>query len=211
MIHSIEQLVDQPLFFILYPTGASGEFLAYSLTSSIHGLAKSDTHWEGQARVKFLDCLGRSLNATDVWPEEHKLIERFNLFLQATCPGTDQLLVALAHPHATGTNFIQQYFSKSPVLEITTTQQVSQHFRQLAADEKIGPKQRHCYAYFDCGKTFDRHLKVEWAELLLNDTQQQYQRICDFLQLSGDFNEFQQCLQDYLQKNQHLIGQLSES
>jgi hypothetical protein len=62
MINSVEELNQQPAVILLYPSGASGEFIAGALSESLLGFAKTQIEFENINRVKYLDFLGRSLN-----------------------------------------------------------------------------------------------------------------------------------------------------
>jgi hypothetical protein len=205
MLRSLSDLSQYPLIFILYPAGTSGEFLAHALSQCVPEIFQAPAAWEGQHRMKFTDCLGRRLavGATDV--DESDVIDQFNYFLEHFGPVADRHLVATAHPDDSSTRWIQQHCAQCPVIEITTAQYASQRFRDLAATEKIGPKERDCYNYHTSGKIFRRHLKVEWLDLCLKDTRRCFHEICGFIDLPGQNDLFCALMQDYRQRNQHLI------
>ena len=48
---------------IIYPSGASGEFLSAALSESFPGISNSNWHWEDHCRCKFFDLFDRHLNS----------------------------------------------------------------------------------------------------------------------------------------------------
>jgi hypothetical protein len=211
MIQDIKDLQSYNIVFLIYPSGASGEFLGYACMSSFENFAATNIHWENSSRMKFADCLGRSLNGADEVVQESLLLERFNQYCVMHNVDKKQTAVALVHPQKKILEWLQQWFSHAPMIEITTHTTKSQKFRDLAATEKIGPKIRNTHLYYDCGKQFDRHLKIEWQSLFLDSTDVEFQRLCGFLGHAGDFDQFNSLLQDYLKRNQHILDAISES
>ena len=109
MLNSIEDLNNYPAVIILYPSGASGEFIAQALSESIDSIAKTHSHWENNNRVIYADFLGRSLNSGDRIIELDKVIDRANWFLETATPG---LSIILAHPEQPTLDFIKKYYGK---------------------------------------------------------------------------------------------------
>lgn len=211
MVTSLEDIKKYNLVFVLYPSGSSGEFLASALTSTVDNTAQPKSSWEADNRVKFADCLGRSLNATPDEPPEQLVVNRFNLHLMNTDTSDNRMSIALAHVHDVGVRYILEHFSHAPIIEITTNDHVSQKFRNLASWKKIGIKIYNAFMHKDCRHTYPRHLKVNWSDLFLTNTAPEYQRILDFLNTTGNSDAFQTAVKDYCERNQELITQAYES
>jgi hypothetical protein len=213
MINSVEELNQQPAVILLYPSGASGEFVAGALSESIPDFAKTQIEFENINRVKYLDFLGRSLNSGDD-PLDHQLIvDRANIFLNQCTPG--QYLI-LAHGDRPAVDFIHAYLSCIPVIEIVIHKAKSKLFRQLAATEKIPKEFKRANRDYDYSKmpsstreTFHRHITVEWEDLLLTNTDQEYAKIVQFLNTSGSVDVFKTLLSEYLIRNQDYITQIN--
>jgi hypothetical protein len=142
----------------------------------------------------------------------HQLIvDRANIFLNQCTPG--QYLI-LAHGDRPAVDFIHTYLSCIPVIEIVIHKAKSKLFRQLAATEKIPKEFKRSDRNYDyskmrssTGETFHRHITVEWEDLLLSNTDQEYAKIVQFLDTSGSADAFKTLLADYLIRNQDYITQ----
>jgi hypothetical protein len=175
------------------------------------GFAKTQIEFENINRVKYLDFLGRSLNSGDD-PLNHQLIvDRANIFLNQCTSG--QYLI-LAHGDRPVVDFIHAYLSCIPVIEIVIHKAKSKLFRQLAATEKIPKEFKRSDRNYDyskmrssTGEIFHRHITVEWEDLLLSNTDQEYAKIVKFLDTSGSVDAFKTLLADYLIRNQDYITQ----
>jgi hypothetical protein len=119
--------------------------------------------------------------------------------------------IALAHPHKIGDGYIAEHFPDAPVVEITTTDRVSQKFRDLSSWKKIGIKIHNAYMHKECPRKFARHLQVNWSDLILNNTAKEYERILTFVDATGNVDAFVSAVQDYCDRNQELIAQANES
>ena len=64
MFDSIDQIKNLPIVLIMYPAGASGEFLATALTESFPNIAKTNAHQEGPHRFKYLVVFDRDPQST---------------------------------------------------------------------------------------------------------------------------------------------------
>ena len=205
MLHNLKDLDQYRLIFILYPSGTSGEFLGHALSQCVEGIFSPPTAWEAGSRMKFTDCLGRRLAVERSWPAESDVVSQFNYFLEHYGATKQQHLLSMAHPNDTSIAWIQQHCHTAPVIEITTGLYASQRFRDLAATEKIGPKERDCYRYQRSGAVFAKHLEIEWMQWILTDTLGSFEQICGFLELPGDGQGFQGMVADYRRRNSHLI------
>lgn len=213
MINFIEELNQQSAVILLYPSGASGEFIATSLSESIPSFTKTQIEFENVNRVKYLDFLGRSLNSGDNLLNHNLIVKRANVFLDQCIPGTHLIL---AHGDQPAIDFIHNYLSSIPVIEIVVHKARSKLFRHLAATEKI-PKEfkrpGKNYDYINMrpstGETFHKHITVEWEDLLLSNTNQEYAKIVKFLGTSGSIEVFNTLLADYLIRNQNYISQVN--
>lgn len=208
MISDLRDLGNYDIAIVLYPSGSSGEFLAHALSLCFKGFPQIDYSWEKSSRMKFKDCFGRSLNGADEPVADSTVIQRFNQYLEETRAGANDRLIGLSHPHLRSIEFIHSVLPQARVLEITTCHPDSQKFRNMAATEKIGPKQRATHLYKHTGHCFAKHLKIEWKELFVSHTQQRFHDIENFLQQTGDFEKFTHTVNDYVQRNQHLINKL---
>lgn len=199
----------------MYPSGASGEFIAQALSNSIDSFAKTPSHWENNNRVIYSDFLGRSLNSGDITIELDKVVSRANWFLELSTPGT---AVIIAHSENVTKNFIQQYLPDLPVVEIVIHQRKSRVFRKIAATTKI-PKnfkvQGKIYDYdsypAESSYCARQHLRIEWENIILTSPQVEFKKITNFLNTIGDANHFEQLVLDYCQRNQEIIDLLNDA
>lgn len=211
MVTSLDDIKKHNIVFVLYPSGGSGEFLASSLSTTVDNMAQPKFNWEAGNRVKFADCLGRSLNAAAGELPEQLVVDRFNLYLMDTDTSDNRMSIALAHVHELGVRYTLEHFSHAPIIEITTNDYVSQKFRDLSSWKKIGIKIYNSFIHKDCKQDYPKHLKVNWSDLFLTNTAHEYQRILDFLNATGDTEAFVGAVKEYCQRNQDLISQAHES
>lgn len=211
MVASLEDIKKYNIVFVLYPSGGSGEFLASALSTTVDNMAQPKFDWEAGNRMKFNDCLGRSLNASPDEPPEQLVVDRFNIHLMNTDTSDNRMSIALAHVHHLGVRYTLEHFSHAPIIEVTTNDRVSQKFRGLASWKKIGVKIYNAFMHKDCQQDYPRHLKVNWSDLFLTNTAHEYQRILDFLNATGNTEAFVDAVQEYCQRNEDLITQAHES
>lgn len=215
---SIDEIAQYPITILLYPAGASGEFLAWALSESLTGFTKPHCEWENHSRCKYSDVLGRSLNGGNNPILEHKVIERFNTYVKNNQLGSQHL--ALCHTDRVSLEFVQRYFSQCAIIEITTTTTASLTFRYNSqskiTDQDIenAGRQRDEH-YFSCPDlatflnkhkpatlTFSQpHLKVEWERVILTDTANEFERIAEFVNCAGSADTFQSMVTDYALRN----------
>jgi hypothetical protein len=213
MLNSIEDINNYPAVIILYPSGASGEFIAQALSESIYSIAKTHSHWENNNRVIYADFLGRSLNSGDRIIELDKVIGRANWFLETATPG---LSIILAHPEQPTLDFIKKYIPQIPVIEIVLYQLNSKIFRKIAASNKIPRTVKHNPDVYDrdppsSGYTSLAQLHIEWEDIILINPQEQFLKICKFLNVEGEVENFNQLIIDYQQRNYEIIKLLNNT
>ena len=194
MFDSIDQIKNLPIVLIMYPAGASGEFLATALTESFPNIAKTNAHQEGPNRFKYLDVFDRTLTSGIDFNKDD-IIAGINNFLYQNNP-QGQIMLGLAHPTMFNKQFIFNYLSMLPVIEITTKNEKSKKFMVKALGAKITHKvisdiqKRIFYQYKESYISNKDILKIEWEELFLSDTTNQFTRIEEFLKLTGSVEEF---------------------
>lgn len=210
MITSVEQLKNLPVVILMYWTGSSGEFIAHSLSQSIAQISKPPMHWENNNRCKYSDFLGRSLNAGDNIIRHEKVVERVNIFFdQVQTLGT--IHIALSHFNFASVDFIRDYMPDAKVIEIVTETEESKQFKISAESKKVEPRYSGNgvnpveTSWVMVDYTAKNHLKIEWSKLLLNDTHNEFNKINEFLQTTGDISLFQNMVQDYLDRNRDLV------
>lgn len=198
---------------ILYPAGASGEFLASALSQSFDCINESTWHWENFNRCKYFDLFDRALNSgfTNITKQDlDNGVERY------INKATDQSLIhiGLCHPNPASLNIISSYLLSVPILEITTHSNKSKYFRYLAATQKIEVKEMApagaFYNYSDSKVKCSRHLKIEWSNLLLDDTTNQFKQIEYFIGNVGNLKKFQELVDEYITRNQLILDSLNE-
>ena len=211
MINSVAELNSQPAVILLYPSGASGEFIAQALSESIPAFAKTEAHWENTSRVIYSDFLGRSLNSGDKIIDPEKTVARANSYLETATTGHK---IILAHPHTATGKFITEYLPDIPIVEVTIFNDRSRRFSKAAAENKIP-------AVAVAGQTINYdtrpavsslrtrfQLYVEWENLLLTHSEYEFNRITEFLSVTGDSEHFKQMVKEYLERNRELIEAL---
>jgi hypothetical protein len=226
MIHCVEDLKKYSLIVLIYNTGSSGEFLGGALTSSISNFAKSNNSWIASNRRLFEDALGKTLNGGWINIDNSAVVSRFNQYLENSKYDTDSLHLALAHPDPASMKFIQQYLDHAPVIEITTTSVKSMQFRNMSRSKvsyqdfinggdgclrNITAQDYQAYLNDSRLKTSslsyraNRHLCVEWEQIMLTHTQDSFDHICNFLPSNGDVELFKSQVKEYLERNQDIL------
>ena len=107
-----------------------------------------------------------------------------------------------------------------PVLEITVQHAASKKFQQRARRSKI-PKDYQATSQasqthinrtaLQRGFTPANHLEIEWHELFLTDTAATYQKILEFLNCTGNVEQFVDQVNDYVNRNNLLLQETYES
>jgi hypothetical protein len=213
-MNSIEELEDQSVAVLLYPSGASGEFLGYALTESFAAFTKTHQHWENVSRCKFFDYFNRCLTSglDPVPPAE--VIAGIQLYYSKNTIA--DISMGLSHIDKPSLNFLKQYCNNLPTIEIVTRKEISKRFRVIAANSKISAEDRqgkdneswtYEHSYYRC----NNQLQVEWADLLLTDTVNTFKEIENFLGLQGSVNKFTDMVADYLERNKKIFSDLNQS
>jgi hypothetical protein len=211
MLDSIKEMSNHPVVILLYKSGASGEFLSYALTESIDQFTKTTMHWENTNRCIVQDYFGRSLLYGPI--SEDVLLPRINLFFETSrCIGSKHM--GLSHFKPDQLDFVKNYNTAWPVIEITTLQPVSEQFQLLACNSKISKKygtpnynnnKKINSTTTDMGLKLNKHLQIEWSDLLLTDPRTTYSTILQFLDCTGNVDQFVVMIDDYVSRNQDLI------
>lgn len=216
MIDSLEQIQKYPIVLLVYYAGSSGEFLAHALNQSLDQMCNTSSQWENSSRVKFADAFGRSFNGSNTVPTTDVIIKRFNQQLENYDSGT---MIGLAHPSLEIMNFLKCHFADFPVIEITSTNMSSKIFRCLARQKKIEvaqPRYQSLRHEISClpvssGIDFLKHLRIEWSDIFLDRTAEQFQKIEKFLNTTGNLDLFVNMVKEYCDRNQDLISQINEN
>jgi len=211
MLNSIKEISNHPVIVLLYKSGASGEFLSYALTESIDQFTKTTMSWENTNRCIVQDYFGRSLLYGPI--TEDVLLPRINLFFKMSrYVGSKHM--GLSHFEAHQLDFIKNYNTAWPVVEVTTLQPVSEKFQLLSRDSKISKKyispnynknEKINGTTTDMGIKLNRHLQIEWSDLFLTNTCATYSKILQFLDCTGNVDQFGIMVNDYVSRNQDLI------
>jgi len=211
MLDSIKEISNHPVIILLYKSGASGEFLSYALTESIDQFTKTTMSWENTNRCIVQDYFGRSLLYGPI--TEDVLLPRINLFFEMSrCVGSKHMGLSHFKPHQL--DFVKNYNTAWPVIEITTLQPVSERFQLLSRNSKIPKKyvnpnynnnEKINSTTTDMGIKLNKHLQIEWSDLLLTDTCATYSKILQFLDCTGNADQFGIMVNDYVSRNQDLI------
>jgi hypothetical protein len=211
MLNSIKEISNHPVIVLLYKSGASGEFLSYALTESIDQFTKTTMSWENTNRCVVQDYFGRSLLYGPI--TEDVLLPRIDLFFKMSrCVGSKHMGLSHFQPHQL--DFIKNYNTSWPVVEVTTLQPVSEKFQLLSRNSKISKKyitpnynknEKINNTTTDMGIKLNRHLQIEWSDLLLTNTCATYSKILQFLDCTGNVDQFGIMVNDYVSRNQDLI------
>lgn len=197
---------------IVYPSGASGEFLSAALSESFSCIGKSSWHWEDHNRCKFFDLFDRHLNSGfDVILKE-KVSAGVEKYL-SQCSDPLLLHIGLCHPHKASLKFVSENLPFVPVLEIVTLNQKSKNFRFVAANQKIKNKFVNLSTvknYNSCTYQAKNHLRIEWSDLFLDDVEGQFEKIEKFISHKGNVEKFKILIADYLDRNSSTTNLLNE-
>lgn len=230
MINSVDDLKQYSLVLVLYSTGASGEFIASALTQSIPEFARTREQWISHNRKTFADALGKTLNGGWHDINNQDVVQRFNLYLSQINDTPTAKHLTLAHPDPASLEFIQNYLSHVPTVEIVTNNPVSIKFRNISRgkvsydDYVTGGDNQHNqaltleqYKSFQNDQTLNprsidyraqQHLDVEWQDLMLTDTTKTFNAICEFLNSEGSVKIFKNMVEEYLDRNQDILDQI---
>lgn len=206
MLTTVDDLNHCSAAVIVYPSGASGEFIAWALGRSIPQIASVDAQWENNNRMIYMDFLGRNLNSGFDELDHQTIVDYANNYI-ARASGNFYLIIA--HPTDSSLNFIQQHLSDLPLIEITVRDPYSMEFSKRAAVGKIH-KGTTKNTYKDRPGNIpyraDQHLLVEWKDIILDRPAQEFVRISDFLGLTGSADRFVALVQDYVKRNQEYLN-----
>ena len=206
----VEELHLQPLIVIIYQTGNSGEFFAHALTESFDEITKTSVHWENKSRCKYSDYFGRSLTYNNGQVDHDYLISRTEEFL-STAKSLRKYHIGLAHPMNSSVQFIKNYLYGLPIIEITRVEEISQKFAyqakyaKVSPDLVIGSSQEWRYEMQRHTMSPPNYLKVEWSDLILDNTEQIFQKIQNFLNITGNQQKFKELVEDYKHRNHDLL------
>jgi hypothetical protein len=209
MIKNINDLNKLPMCVLLYTTGTSGEFIAHALTESVTGITKTRQHWENVTRCKYFDLFDRTLTSDIDQPiDTNKVVSGVNLYLDENDPN-DTVHLGLIHPKKFTLEFIQQYIPDVPIIEIVTEKMPSKLFRFLSQN-KVGIEISNSpyFKHNNCGYHGPYHLRVEWDDLLIDNVDQSFKKIINFIQLDGSVNKFKLLVADYLERNSNTIDKI---
>lgn len=214
VLSSADEIALQKVAVLLYPSGASGEFLGYALTESFPAFTKTHQHWENVSRCKFFDFFNRCLTSgfNPVPPEE--VVAGINLYQSKNTLA--DISMGLCHIDKPSLSFLRQWCKSFPTIEIVTRKDISKSFRVLAEQSKISAEDRngresdsrhYTHSYYFC----PRHLEVEWSDILLTDTANTFKAIENFLGMAGSIDTFQSMVADYLKRNEKIFAELAHS
>lgn len=215
MIHNIEEITNLPIVVVLYTAGSSGEFLAHALTQSFDQITKTYQFWETKNRCKYFDIFDRNLNSGFDSIDHNEIIQKVNLYLEKNQP-TNTINVATAHPQPSSISFLWEFLRYSSIIEITVNQPRSKKFLGLAGNNKItdvspGSLKDIMKIPGQIEVTFPNHLKVEWEDIMLTNTDKAFDNISQFLNLQGNSSKFVEFVDDYKNRNADLITLLDEN
>lgn len=209
----IEDLNQLPLILIMYHSGSSGEFFAHALSQCLETVTHPAVTWENQSRCKFGDFFGRSLNGGSTVIDNNIMLDRIKLFFEDAVE-VKQHHIGLSHPYPPSSiEFIKQYLSDIPVIEITITSEISRKFKFYAANAKIPASSRsyvpttELLPSFQWPSVYQAHkqLSVEWADLIILDPAGEFNRIKQFLGITGNTDKFVSMIKDYRERNIDLL------
>jgi hypothetical protein len=215
MIDSVEDLNQLPILLLLYPSGSSGEFLAYALSESFPAITDADQHWENHSRCKYTDLFNRQLNSGLREINNNDVVAGVNSFLSKN--DLSEIHVGLLHPKKPSVDFVKKYLPHAPIIEIVTHQLKSKKFRHTASFGKIphyndSDVERynkewdtHYGLYNQCHYNGERHLRIEWEDILLTRVSEMFNLIEQFVGKRGDIDKFKSMIDDYLLRNQEIF------
>jgi hypothetical protein len=205
MFSAVNELNSCPAAIIVYSSGASGEFIAWALGQSVPVVADIDAKWENNNRIIYMDFLRRNLNSGLNELNHQAILDCANRFVSKV---TGDFYLIIAHPTDSSLSFIQQHLPAIPLIEITLVDPVSMNFSKRAAVGKIH-KGVTKNSYDDRPSTIpysaQRHLQVEWKDIILSNTAHEFERITNFLGLTGSAARFVELVDDYVKRNQEYL------
>lgn len=199
---------------LLYPSGASGEFLGYAITESFPEFTRTHQHWENISRCKFFDYFDRCLTSGFDPVGFDQVASGIALYHSKN--QLRDISMGLCHIDSPSLRFLRQWCNDLPTIEIVTRTSLSKDFRVLAEQSKIAAEDRvgkisnsrdYTHSYYTC----DKHLQIEWSEILLTDTAKAFESIENFLGLAGSVDVFQSMVEDYLKRNEKIFAALQTS
>lgn len=216
VVKNVEVLKDFNIMPLVYPGGASGEFLASALIQTIPSMTLTRHTWyhDIENRANFYDVFNKLLNGGHNIVDNEEIINEVNMFFYVNGNHVKDFNIALVHPNPTSSiEWLSKYLPSAHTLEITTGRLVSQKFRNLAANAKINYPGRvpitptETRQYCTSGFTGPNHLQVEWEDLLIKDVEGQFRRMEEFFNTTGDLVLYKELVTDYQARNQSLIDQ----
>jgi hypothetical protein len=215
MISSVDQLVQLPIVVVFYRSGSSGEFLSYAIGKTFDGMTQTSQFWENNNRCKYFDIFDRNLNSGFAVIDPADIVRNVNRYLEKN-NSTETTHIATAHAHPATVEFLKRHLSKAPVVEIVMNNPLSKKFTALATYNKIThkilePNKFPLMISGHSGESFERHLQIEWEDLIMTSTESVFQEISNFIGHTGDVAAFCSCVEDYRNRNLDLIKQANES
>lgn len=217
-VTSFDQINNTNTIIVLYPSGASGEFLAGTIAKSfdlVHSSSLNDyvTH----NRYTYFDLFDRELSSSADPLNENQILDGINNYF-STNNDVNKAHIGLSHPTKHCVEFIEKHLNNARIVEITTVHTLSKKFRVVAAENKI-PKHEHFTAHerynFQMGAMkYDQSLcevvhklTIEWVELFAGNPENIIQPLEKFLMSQCDREMFVSLVQEYIQKNKPILDQ----
>ena len=213
VVESVDALKNFNIMPLIYPGGASGEFLASALVQTMPTITLTRYAWynNNESRANCYEVFNKLLNGGHQVIDNEEIINEVNMFFYVNGNHLKDFNIALVHPvPPSSINWLLEYLKDSWVLEITTFKSRSQRFRTLAANAKIsypGRKPINGVGYTQSWFKGPNHLQVEWEDFLLTDIEGQFHRMEEFFGATGDLALYKELVTDYQARNQSLIDQ----
>lgn len=213
VVENVDVLKNFNIMPLIYPGGASGEFLASALVQTMPRMTLTRHTWysNNESRANFYDAFNKLLNGGHNIIDNEEIINEVNMFFYVNGNHLRDFNIALVHPTPRSSiEWLSKYLKDSHILEITTHKPRSKKFRTLAANAKIsypGRKPIDGSSYSSSWFFGSHHLQVEWEDLLLTDVEGQFRRMEEFFGNTGDFVLYKELVTDYVARNQSLIDQ----
>ena len=213
MIKTFNEIYNVPVVILMYPPGASGEFVACALSESIPAITRSTWHTENDHRYKYFDAFDRFLSTPSKFDPDN-FVNGMNLYFAQT-RSVGEINLALAHPSTSGVTQLEfeKYFSSFPLLQITVKNKKSKEFAAHASQLKIfNTEKRSSFVNTSTWITpskFKNYLSVEWEDLFLNNTDQSFKMIEDFLNTTGSLQTFKMMINVYLSNNKLILDKIN--
>ena len=217
VVESVDALKNFNIMPLIYPSGASGEFLASALVQTMPRMTLTRYTWynTNESRANFYDVFSKLLNGGHQVIDDKEIINATNMFFYVNGNHLRDFNIALVHPQPTSSiDWLLRHLRDSYVLEIIIHKPRSRRFSVLAANAKINypgripiniNKHRQSQSYFEG----PNHLRVEWEDFLLTDVEGQFHRMEEFFGTTGDLKLYKELVTDYWARNQSLIDQLA--